>query len=106
MIKRVSCLIFLPVASAILLGGCVTGGSVERLQAGMDRNQVQSIMGPPEGEAHSPGKQCSYYTVLKDFWNRTPWSLSNRYYVCFTDGRVETFGRADSGPDDRAITAR
>ena len=46
--------------------------------------------------AHAPGAQCSYYTVLKDFWSRTPWSLSNRYYVCYDDGRVKSFGRTDT----------
>ena len=80
---------------AALLTGCVTGSNVERVQAGMDREQVYSIMGPPEGVAHSPGKECAYYTVYKDFWARTPWSMSNRYYVCYVDGRVATFGRAD-----------
>ena len=65
----------------LLLAGCVHGDNVERLQAGMDRQQVRSVMGPPEGSAHSPGKDCAYYTVLKDFWSRTPWSMSDRYYV-------------------------
>jgi hypothetical protein len=32
--------------------------------------------------------------VLKDFWSRTPWSMSDRYYVCFTDGKVDTYGKA------------
>jgi hypothetical protein len=81
---------------AALLAGCVTGSNVERVEPGMDREQVYSIMGPPEGMAHSPGKDCAYYRVLKDFWMRTPWSMSNRYYVCYTDGRVDTFGRADT----------
>jgi len=78
----------------LLLAGCVHGDNVERLQAGMDREQVRAVMGPPEASIHSPGKDCAYYTVLKDFWSRTPWSMSDRYYVCFTDGRVETYGRA------------
>lgn len=80
--------------ASLLLAGCVHGDSVERLQAGMDREQVRAVMGPPEGSAHSPGKDCAYYTVLKDFWSRTPWSMSDRYYVCFTDGKVDTYGKA------------
>lgn len=79
----------------VLLGACVHGDSVERLQAGMSREQVQTLMGAPESSAYAPGKDCAYYTVLKDFWSRTPWDMTNRYYVCFTDGRVDTFGRAD-----------
>lgn len=78
----------------LLLAGCVHGDNVERLQAGMDRDQVRAVMGPPEASTHSPGKDCAYYTVLKDFWSRTPWSMSDRYYVCFTDGKVDTYGRA------------
>lgn len=80
--------------ASLLLAGCVHGDSVERLQAGMDREQVRAVMGPPEGSAHSPGKDCAYYTVLKDFWSLTPWSMSDRYYVCFTDGKVDTYGKA------------
>ena len=57
---------------------------------------VQAILGEPEAVANAPGAQCSYYTVLKDFWSRTPWSLSNRYYVCYDDGKVKSFGRADA----------
>ena len=30
---------------------------------------------------------------LKDFWSRVPWSLSDRYYVCYDDGKVESFGK-------------
>jgi hypothetical protein len=27
--------------------------------------------------------------------------MSDRYVVCFNDGKVETFGRADGRPDTR-----
>ena len=79
---------------SLVVEGCVHGDSVERLQAGMDREQVRAVMGQPEGSTHTPGKDCAYYTVLKDFWSRTPWSMSDRYYVCFTDGKVDTYGKA------------
>lgn len=98
--KYIACLL-----STALLTGCVHGDNVERLQAGMDREQVRTVMGPPEASTYSPGKDCSYYTVLKDFWSRTPWTMSDRYYVCFTDGKVETFGRA-SQPTSTEMTAR
>lgn len=94
-----------PLLLPLLLGACVHGDSIDRLQAGMSRDQVQSIMGPPESASYSPGKDCGYYTVLKDFWQRTPWTMSNRYYVCFADGRVETFGRADQ-PEAAQMTGR
>jgi hypothetical protein len=81
---------------ASLLAGCVTASNVDQVRAGMSPDQVQSVLGEPETVAHAPGSQCSYYTVLKDFWSRTPWSLSNRYYVCYDDGKVKSFGRVDA----------
>ena len=83
------------VLAAGLLAGCVTSSNVDQVRAGMSPDQVQTILGEPETVAHAPGAQCSYYTVLKDFWSRTPWTLSNRYYVCYDDGKVKSFGRAD-----------
>jgi len=79
----------------LLAGACVHGSNFERVRAGMSESEVVSIMGAPESSTHAPGRECSVYTVLKDFWSRVPWDMSNRYIVCYTDGRVETFGRAD-----------
>ena len=70
--------------------------NIDRVQAGMSRDQVQAIMGPPETVAHSPGNECAYYSLLKDFWSRVPWSLSDRYYVCYDDGKVASFGKVDA----------
>lgn len=84
------------VLAANVLAGCVTASNLDQVRAGMSPGQVQTILGEPEAVAHAPGQQCSYYTVLKDFWSRTPWSLSNRYYVCYDEGRVQSFGRVDS----------
>lgn len=82
--------------AAGLLAGCVTASNLDEVRAGMSPDQVQTILGEPETVAHAPGSQCSYYTVLKDFWSRTPWTMSNRYVVCYDDGRVKSFGRADT----------
>ena len=82
--------------TASLLAGCVTSSTVGEVRAGMSPDQVQTLLGPPETEAHAPGSQCSYYTVLKDFWSRTPWTMTNRYVVCYDDGKVKTFGRAEA----------
>lgn len=85
--------------TALMLAGCaVPAKNIDRVQAGMNRDQVRSIMGQPETVAHAPGKECAYYTMLKDFWSRVPWSLSDRYYVCFDDGKVESFGKVDDAP--------
>ena len=52
--------------------------------------------------AQSAGKECAYYTLLKDFWRRVPWDLSARYYVCYDEGKVETFGRTGAGGGPRS----
>ncbi len=81
-----------------LVAGCaVPAGNMGGLQAGMNHDQVRSIMGQPQAVAHSPGRECDYFVLLKDFWSRVPWSLSDRYYVCYDDGKVESFGKLD-GP--------
>ncbi|NDH63845.1 MAG: hypothetical protein EBY18_19875 [Alphaproteobacteria bacterium] len=38
--------------------------TLEGVQAGMNPDQVQAILGEPEAVAHAPGTQCSYYAVL------------------------------------------
>ena len=81
--------------TALLAGCAVAAKNIDRVQAGMNREQVRAVMGPPDTVAHSPGKECAYYSLLKDFWSRVPWSLSDRYYVCFDDGKVESFGKVD-----------
>jgi SmpA/OmlA family protein len=86
---------------ALTVGACVHGSSLEQLHAGMSRSEVASLMGPADLSTSTPGRECAYYTVLKDFWSRVPWNMSDRYYVCFSDGKVETFGRADSRADTR-----
>jgi hypothetical protein len=83
--------------TALLAGCAVQAKNIDRVQAGMSRDQVQAIMGVPETVAHAPGNECAYYSLLKDFWSRVPWSLSDRYYVCYDDGKVASFGKVD-GP--------
>lgn len=84
----------------VMLTGCATVpiSSIDRVQAGMDHDQVRSIMGAPDTVAYSPGKECAYYSLLKDFWRRVPWSVSERYYVCYDEGKVESFGKVDAAP--------
>ena len=64
------------------------------------------MMGQPQAVAHSPGRECDYFVLLKDFWSRVPWSITDRYYVCYNDGKVESFGKVDARPrDDRTGAA-
>ena len=82
---------------AVLSTGCAPGTKdIDRVQAGMDRDQVREVIGPPDSVAQAAGRECAYYTLLKDFWSRVPWSMSDRYYVCFDNGKVESFGKADA----------
>ena len=91
--KRLALALFM----AALAAGCaVPAKNMVQVQAGMSKDQVRSIMGEPIAVAHSPGKECAYYTLLKDFWSRVPWSLSERYYVCFDSGKVASFGKIDA----------
>lgn len=84
---------------SVALAACgVPARSIDRVHAGMDRNQVLSVMGPPDTVSHAAGKECAYYALLKDFWSRVPWSLSERYYVCYGDGKVASFGKVDAAP--------
>ncbi len=86
-------LIGLPIM--LLAGACVHATSVDQVHAGMDRSQVVAMLGAPETTNNTAGHECAYYTMTKDFWSRTPWSMTDRYYVCFTDGKVDTFGKAE-----------
>ena len=87
----------LALSMASLAAGCAAPArNMEQIRAGMTQDQVQSVMGQPQAVAYSAGKQCAYYALLKDFWSRVPWSVSERYYVCYDDGKVETFGKVDA----------
>lgn len=79
---------------AFFAGGCVHGTAVEQIHAGMSRAEVSALMGQPDGTTNTAGRECELYTVTKDFWSRVPWNMTDRYYVCYSDGRVDTFGLA------------
>ncbi len=96
--KRVA----LGVLSALVAAGCVHNENLGHVQAGMTHEEVASIMGPSEGSVNEPGRECAYYTVLKDFMSRTPWSMSDRYKICYVGGKVETFGKIDDRADAAA----
>jgi hypothetical protein len=87
-------LVGLPII-AVTVAGCVHAATVEQVHAGMDRSQVAALMGPPETTSSTAGRECATYVVTKDFWSRVPWSMTDRYYVCFVDGKVETFGKTE-----------
>jgi hypothetical protein len=85
-----------PLLLAGLVAGCATSlheDQIAQVRAGMSRDEVQGMLGAPESATYAPGRDCAYYTILKSFWRRTPWSLTERYSVCYAGGRVEAFGR-------------
>jgi outer membrane protein assembly factor BamE (lipoprotein component of BamABCDE complex) len=86
-------LIGLPIA--FLATACVHAESMDQVHAGMDRGQVTAMLGPPDTTNNTAGRECAYYSLTKDFWSRVPWDMTDRYYVCFADGKVETFGKVD-----------
>ena len=79
-----------------LAGACgVPGDKFGQVQPGMSRDEVVSLMGEPESSLRDSGRECDIYRVSKDFWSRVPWNMTNRYYVCFADGKVHSFTRVD-----------
>ena len=87
-------LIGLPII--FLVTGCVHVASMEQVHSGMDRTQVTAMLGPPDTTNNTAGHECAYYSLTKDFWSRVPWRVNDRYYVCYDDGRVESFGKVDT----------
>jgi hypothetical protein len=79
--------------------------NVDRIQAGMTTDQVVALIGQPQAVTYSAGRQCSYYALLKDFWSRVPWSVNDRYYVCYDSGKVESFGKVDVVTDSSWASA-
>jgi hypothetical protein len=73
----------------------VPGDKFGQVQPGMSRSEVVSLMGEPQGSVREAGRDCDIYNVSKDFWSRVPWNMTNRYYVCFADGKVQSYIRAD-----------
>ena len=88
----------LGILSALAVAGCVHNENLGHVQPGMTHEEVASIMGPSDGSVNEPGRACAYYTVLKDFMSRTPWSMSDRYKICYAGGKVETFSKVDDRP--------
>ena len=79
----------------VLLAGCVHNSNLDQVRAGMPRERVVSIMGQPDSSTNTPGRECATYSVMKDFWSRVPWEMTSRYYVCYVDGKVDTFGKVE-----------
>ena len=78
----------------LALGACAAPRSqTNSLQSGMSKAQVVSILGEPDSSRLRNGDDCLMYSLWRDFWNRTPGNYSDRYYACFTAGKLSSYGR-------------
>lgn len=79
----------------LLLSACAAPRSTTNdLEVGMSKAEVRAIMGEPDSSSAIKGQgECSYYSMWRDFWNRHPGSYSDRYYVCFENRKVVSYGR-------------
>ncbi len=79
---------------ATLAAGCaMPRENMNQLRIGMTRAEAQSILGPPDSSAADKTKECAYYSMWRDFWNRRPGDYSDRYYVCFEEGKLSSYGK-------------
>ena len=82
------------VAVAALATSCAAPrNSMNDLRPGMSREQVRAILGEPDSSRLRRGEDCMVYSLWRDFWNRRPGNYSDRYYTCFTNGRLTSYGR-------------
>ena len=44
---------------AFLAAGCVHSAAIDQVHAGMDRQQVAALMGPPEASNNTAGRECA-----------------------------------------------
>lgn len=81
--------------SLLLLTGCAAPRSTtNQLSLGMTKAEVISLMGEPDSSAAIKNQgDCYYYSMWRDFWNRSPGNYSDRYYVCFQNGKSVVYGR-------------
>lgn len=74
---------------AVLLSGCATGENIARLEPGMTRPQVDSVMGRPDGYQQRDGYEIlKYSNRLMSGWS---WDRSD-YVVLMKDGHVVEYG--------------
>lgn len=62
------------------------------LHAGMSRSQVEQVLGTPDSSRLRNGEQCDLYSLWRDFWNRRPGNYSDRYFVCYDDNKIISYG--------------
>jgi hypothetical protein len=76
-----------------LIGCAAPRESFNDLREGMTQSEVEQKLGRPDSSSLRNGEQCSVYSLWRDFWNRRPSDYSDRYFVCYTDKKVSSYGR-------------
>ena len=74
---------------AAAISGCATGDKMGHIEPGMNRTQVNEIMGAPDGYQQQSGYEIlKYANRLMSGWG---WDRSD-YYVLLKDGKVAEYG--------------
>lgn len=78
--------------AAALIAGCATGQQVARLEPGMNKAQVDSIMGAPDGYQQRNGYEIlKYSNRLMSGWS---WDRTD-YVVLLRAGKVVEYGNGE-----------
>jgi len=87
-------------AGALWLAGCTAGEQISKIDTGMGRQQVISIMGRPDGVRSLGNSEALTYSnrLMSGFsWDRAD------YHVLLTNGHVTDYGagvvRQNAGPN-------
>lgn len=79
------------ILTATILAGCgQSTNNLTKLNVGMDKSAVVSILGSPQSVAAQGNAEVWTYT-LSNSWNNAVWN--EEYYVRMVGGRVVSFGR-------------
>lgn len=84
-----------------LLAGCQSSSIMESLEVGMSKDQVEAILGPPDGSrAQANVEYLSYYLGTDSISRAKP------YMIRLVNGKVESFGHLGQPVDlyDRPFT--
>jgi hypothetical protein len=85
-------LIFAPfLFFAVLLTGCYTADMLNSIHIGMTKDQVTSLLGPPDST--SAQANIEYLTYYLSTNNGRMYGGDQPYSVRLVDGKVESFGR-------------
>lgn len=77
-------------ALTALVGCGQSASNLTKLNVGMDKNAVISILGTPQSVSAQGNAEVWAYT-LSNSWNNAQWN--QEYYVRMVNGRVASYGR-------------